>query len=180
MVKFETNGARMKQVNVMSLKSVNVFVIALSLVFIIFGVKRIVEGVNYLDNKALVFGIILVVFGLVFYPVMKISGKRSQQNADNESSSNNTVREIFEFTASEITIEAIGQNEISSTNKLSYQNLLKIVETEKYFYVFITAQQAYVIPKTSLIEGSFNELIGYLNQNFSKINATHKTITYSN
>lgn len=98
--------------------------------------------------------------GLVLYLVLNANIKQlAQKNYVNR----------FEFNDETLDIATMQNDEVIATYKLHYNEIVKVKETEKYYFVYIAKFSAYIISKENLTEDEKNKINKLL-----KISNQHK------
>ena len=87
--------------------------------------------------------------GLVLYLVLNANIKQpAQKNYVNR----------FEFNDETLDIATMQHDEVIATYKLHYNEIVKVKETEKYYFVYIAKFSAYIISKENLTEDEKNKI----------------------
>ena len=98
--------------------------------------------------------------GLVLYLVLDANIKQpAQKNYVNR----------FEFNDETLDIATMRHDEVIAAYKLHYNEIVKVKETEKYYFVYIAKFSAYIISKENLTEDEKNKINKLL-----KISNQHK------
>lgn len=98
--------------------------------------------------------------GLVLYLVLNANIRQlAQKNYVNR----------FEFNDETLDISTMQHDEVIATYKLHYNEIVKVKETEKYYFVYIAKFSAYIISKENLTEDEKNKINKLL-----KISNQHK------
>lgn len=137
---------------------------ALLTVFIIaFGVAGIVFREDSSDFAA---GIGLIVLGVLVTPIGYFLSRFLQKRIDNSATyiSDNT-EEIYTFDEQYITLTQTMGDVFTSTLKARYSYIYKAIEDNNYFYLYISKMQSHVIDKSSITQGTLEEVTALLKTN---------------
>lgn len=133
--------------------------------FISFGAILILTKKNNSDFRA---GVGLIVFGVVIgllclgYWLTLFSRKGIVKSA--KYISNNT-EEVYTFDEEYITITQTQSDVFMSTLKAKYSFIYKASENNNYFYIYISKIQNYIIDKSSITQGTLEEVTMLLKTN---------------
>ncbi len=165
MVIFKTNlnTETTKQLNKFSLKNLWWAMLILSVLFVLIGV---LGGFVFPEDGAdMVFGIVMISFGVLFTPAVWLLARLFQRNLDKSATyiAGNTEET---YTFSENGIEILQVNEqFRSWTSAKFPYLYKVNETATHYFLYISKAQCHVIPKAALTEGSLEELNALLSFN---------------
>ncbi|MDE6667401.1 MAG: YcxB family protein [Clostridia bacterium] len=143
-------------------KSVWIFV-AISAVFIVAGILFIVFTDSFFDDDGLLsldvlIGIILILSGIILFPIFLYSVKHSQKNANSTMSIlSDQTYSVFTFDENQLTISQKKGDTFEAFTKAKYDYLFKVVETKTNYFLYISSAQCHVIDKASLTQGSLDE-----------------------
>lgn len=143
-------------------KSLWLFILA-GLALAAVGAWKIVLREDYAD---LVIGIVLLVAGILFTPLMYLLSSVVQNRVDKTTTYiSSDTEEVFTFDDRYITVTQTKGDEFMSTTKAKYSYIYKAYEDEKYYYLYISKVQSHVIDKTSITQGTLDELDALLKTN---------------
>lgn len=165
MVEFRSgfNSNKSKVLNKIALRRMWWLFSILSCVFILLGVLGIVFRE---DTSDLIFGIVMIIVGVLFTPLVIGLSFFVQKKLDKTMPilSNDTI-ETFTFEEDHLTITLIKGNEYESCCKAKYSYLYKAVEYKDCYVLYISKMQSHVIEKASLTQGTLGEMNTYLINN---------------
>lgn len=73
------------------------------------------------------------------------------------------LRSKYSFLEDEIDyFELTNENEVRGSAKIKYSQIVKVVETNKYFFVYVSSIQAHILQKGGMTKGSAIELSNFL------------------
>ena len=118
------------------------------------------------DDGDLYFGIFMISFGVLFTP-MTLLITILLQKSENKSSTvlSSETEEVLFFDADKITITQQKGDEFTSVTTAKYSYLYKVIENKQYYFLYISKMQSHVVDKTSLVQGTLDELNFYLMSN---------------
>ena len=134
-----------------------------SLLFIVIGIFGIVlPG----DNSDIVFGVVMLVFGVLFTPICLLLTKLLQKNYNKSMHvlSPDTV-ETYQFFPDRLIITQRKGEEYEATTTAKYSYLYKVEETGTHYFMKISKAQMHVVKKSDLTQGTIGELNGILASN---------------
>ena len=79
----------------------------------------------------------------------------------------NLTEQYFTFTQDGISLR-IRMNEHTADYEIPYKQILKIFETKQNFYIYIGKQQALILNKNDIDEGTIDELSGLFRKGAGK------------
>lgn len=130
--------------------------VLLSVVFILIGVVGIAFGE---DEADLVYGIIMLSFGVLFTPLVWGLTKILQKRLDKSMSIMSADTEaVFLFDENKITIEQIKGEEYYAKTVMNYGCLYKVTEDRDAYFLYISKMQSHVVQKSALTRGTLKEL----------------------
>ena len=154
MIKFRTvfDENSVKQLSKHTLKKQLWIYIVLSVALLLIGVFNYSVGEKEI-------GLFLIIFGLIFVPILLLTVKFSQRKVNETMSilSGETV-EIYEFNEEGISIQTNKGEEYFSLITAKYGYLYKVEETETNYFLYISKLQSHIVDKRFLIEGSIEQL----------------------
>lgn len=115
------------------------------------------------DDLGLPFSIPVMVIG-VFMPVFYVWWTRyiSDRIAKNSLLIKNETVQIFRFSQDMIMTNESSRYVIAKDTRISYEAIMKVVEKEDAFYLFVDKTQAYIIDAKGFTAGSRKELHDFL------------------
>jgi hypothetical protein len=132
--------------------------------FIVLPLFFIFTGVLYVaypesESFDIGLGIFLIAFGVLFLPLVYLSGKALQKKL-NKSMKLMSVEttNYFRFDGDKIYQETNLGEDHKSTAEFNYNLLHKAYETKSHFFMYISMQQAHVLPKKDITAGTPEEL----------------------
>lgn len=128
----------------------------LSLMIIASGIIGIVSQE---DSSDFVSGIGLIVFGILLTPLgylLSRFGRKLNDKATIYISSD--TEEIYTFDEQYITITQTKGDEFFATAKTKYSYIYKAYEDKNYYYLYTSKIQSHVIDKSSITQGTLEEL----------------------
>lgn len=135
----------------------------LSALMIALGVVGIVLREDSADFGA---GVALIVFGVLITPLgyllTRVLQKRNDKSTVYISSD---TEEVFTFDEQYITVTQTKGDEFFATTKAKYTYLYKAYEDSGFYYLYISKMQSHVIDKSSLTQGTLQELNALLRAN---------------
>lgn len=144
-----------------------------SLIFIGIGVLGILTPEDMSD---IVFGVIMIVFGALFTPLVLLITKSTQKKLDKSMPilSADTI-ETFQFYPDKLVIIQRKGEEFEAVTTAKYSYLYKVEETPTHYFLKISKMQSHVVNKANLTQGTIEELnnILYANLGASFIHAKH-------
>ncbi len=137
--------------------------VLLSVLLIVLGVVGIVYREDSSDFAA---GIGLIVLGVLITPLCYLLSRFLQKYIDKSATyiSDNT-EEIYTFDEQYITLTQTMGDVFTSTFKGRYSYIYKAREDKNYFYLYISKIQSHVIDKSSIVQGSLEEVTALLKTN---------------
>lgn len=107
----------------------------------------------------LIFGIVLLIVGVLYYPMTKWVAKR-YQNKINKTMSllSGETEEVFKFDDEKIFIYTTKGEDYRSAVETNYKYINNIVETNDHYLLYVSKVQCHVLDKKDLVSGSFEEL----------------------
>ena len=111
------------------------------------------------DTSDIVLGTLLIVFGLVFEPLVKLISRSMQKRLNKSMNilSPDTVQ-IFQFYPDKLVITQRKGDEYEALTTAKYSYLYKVEETVSYYFLYISKSQSHVVNKADLVQGSLAEL----------------------
>lgn len=118
------------------------------------------------DNSDFAAGIGLIVFGVLVTPLGYLLSRFLQKRIDKSATyiSDNT-EEIYTFDEQCITLTQTMGDVFTSTLKARYSYIYKAREDNNYLYLYISKMQSHVIDKSSITQGTLEEVTSLLKTN---------------
>lgn len=183
MVKFETvfNRETTKSLNKAAFKKYFWLFLVLSTLLILMGIMGIVEGITYPEEGDLAYGIFMLAFGVLFFPLVYVLTHFLQKNVDKTMNLlSDETKESYVFTQDKIYVNTVQANDYSANVVASYKYLYKIIEDKNTIYLYISKMQSHVIQKKYLTEGSLEELTKFFETNFNTVKYKRDCTIFSN
>jgi len=126
------------------------------LLFVFIGVLSFVSPETDSDKS---FGIFMIVFGVLFFPLVYLLSKVFQKILNNSTKSMSAETFMyFRFNENKIYQESNRGEEYKATYECSYTLLYKAYETKSHFFMYISRMQTFIIPKKDIVTGTPEEL----------------------
>ncbi len=165
MVEFRSklDGDKSKALNNMAFKKVLWLFALLSLLMIAIGAA----GIALKEDEAdVVSGIVLIVFGVLITPLGYLLTRILQKRVDKSTVYiSSDTEEIYTFDEQYITVTQTKGDEFFATTKAKYSYIHKAYEDKNYYYLYISKMQSHVIDKSSITQGTLDELEALLRSN---------------
>lgn len=150
-----------KALNKVSLKRLSILLIIVSLVFILFGIMNI-------SDDDLYGGIIWIVVGILYIPLVMLLTKLIQKRSNKTMSLISVeTKERYQFDNEYIVISQQKGEDFFSETKAKYNYLYKAIESDNEFVLYISNVQAHIVPKNKIVEGTVEELRDILKNNLN-------------
>lgn len=163
MVEFRTrwNNAKTRAIFKNSVRQTWWIVAIMSLIFVVFGIIGIVFREDMSDLEA---GIMFIVVGVFFTPIvyiisflaLKFSIGRGMSYISDKSN------DIYTFDDDHMTVTQVKEGMFTATINANYAYISKAIEDDEYFYLYLSKNQCYVIDKSSVTQGSPDEVTALL------------------
>ena len=152
--KFDDNVT--KNLNNHTFKKLWWMFVLFSAIFIFLGVIGILFRE---DNEDLTYGIFMIVFGLLFTPLVFLITKFMQKklNKSMHVLSSNTI-ETYQFYPDKLVIIQRKWDEYESITNANYSYLYKVEETRDCYFLRISKMQSHVVNKADITQGTIEEL----------------------
>lgn len=140
------------------------WVLALSsALFILIGVIGILLMEDIGD---MAFGIFFIAVGVCLAPLVLLITKITQKKVNKTASFiSNDTDEIYTFDTDHFTVMQRKADIFNSNIDAKYSYLFKVIENKTHYFMYISKMQCYVIDKTSLTQGTLEELNTILKNN---------------
>ena len=127
------------------------------------GIFIVVLAEDYSDTVA---GIILISFGVLFAPLVKLLTNLIQKRMNKSMNilSSDTVQ-VYQFFPDKLVITQRKGDEYEATTTAKYSYLYKVGETATTYFLFVSKMQSHVVNKSDLTQGTLEELNGILYTN---------------
>lgn len=151
-----------KALNKASFKKLTILMLVVSLIFILLGIMNIF-------NDNLVGGLIWIIVGILYMPLVILLTKINQKRINKTLSILSVeTKERYEFNNEFILIQQQKGEDYSCETKAKYNYIFQALETNNDFILYISNVQAHVVPKNKIIEGSVEELREILSNNLKE------------
>lgn len=173
MVEFKTkfNDANVQSAAKFQIKKFIWLFILMSLIFVVIGIVCILTSDGWFDADGLIstkclMGIIFITVGLLLPIIFYGAFKHSQKNLNKMTSLISEETFItYTFDENEITISEKKGEVFESFTRVKYVCLFNASENNTHYILYLAKMQYYYIDKTSLTQGTLEELNGYLIKN---------------
>ena len=138
--------------------------------FVVFSVIFILTGVVGLilpeDESDKVFGVVMIVIGILFTPLCFLFTKLLQKNIDKSMSIlSNETTEIYQFYQDKLVISQSKGEDFEAVTTAKYSYLYQVEETSTHYFLKISKMQSHVVNKANLTQGTIEELNAILYAN---------------
>ena len=124
-----------------------------TVVFIGFGISDIIL------TDSVAYGIVLIVIGVLFFPMTWLFTIWLQNRLDKSSKMLNAkIGTYYKFGEKIYQETCCDEATMKSTTECNYSLLYKAYETQSHFFIFISKMQAHVLPKCDFTNGTPEEL----------------------
>lgn len=135
----------------------------LTVLLIVIGIVGIALKQDASDVAA---GIGLIVLGVLITPLGYLLSRFLQKRIDKSATYiSDSTEEIYTFDEKYITLTQTMGDVFSSTLKARYSYIYKASEVNSYFYLYISKTQSHVIDKSSITQGTLEEVTSLLKTN---------------
>ncbi len=118
------------------------------------------------DESEYPFAVVMIVFGLIFAPLMWLLSRNSQKQINKSASLiSNETEQIYQFFDDKVIVYQSKGEDFKSTAEIKYNCFFKVIETPTHYFLYISHAQAHVIVKNHLVEGNLEELNHILSNN---------------
>ncbi|MGN1076900.1 MAG: YcxB family protein [Candidatus Gallimonas sp.] len=165
MVEFRSklDGSKSRALNNRTFKKLLWMYVLLTVLLIVLGVVGIVLKEDSSDFAA---GIGLIVLGVLITPLGYLLSRFLQKRFDKSATYiSDDTEEIYQFDEQFITLTQTMGDVFTSTLKARYSYLYKAREDNRCFYLYISKMQSHVIDKSSITQGSLEEVTALLKTN---------------
>lgn len=140
--------------------------------YVLFTAMFIFIGITSLPSS---YGIIMIVFGVLFFPLCILLTKIMGKHANNSKLiSNETVTMFkFEFDSDLFVIDQSKGENYRSVTQLNYSLLDRIYENKNNIFLFVSPMVSHIIPKKDIEPADIEKLTSYL-----KLKLDYKYIKY--
>ncbi len=116
----------------------------------------------------LIFGIVLLIVGVCYYPLTKWFAKKYQNKIDSSMSIlSSETEEVYKFDEDKLFIFVTKGEDYRSAVETNYKYINNIVETDEHYFLYISKIQCHVLNKKDLVSGSLEELNKIFEKHFS-------------
>lgn len=165
MVEFRSklDGSKSRAFNIKTFKKILWLYALLTVFLIVFGVINILFRE---DGADFVGGVFLIVFGVLITPIGFLLTLFLQKRNDKASTYiSEETKEVYTFNEQYITLTQTRGDVFTTTLKAKYSYIYKASEDNKYFYLYISKMQSHVIDKSSITQGTLEEVTMLLKTN---------------
>ncbi len=158
MVEFKSklDSSKTTALNNRTFKKLLWFYALLSLILIVMGVLCVVLKE---DNSDFASGIGLIVFGVLITPIGYLLTRVLQKRLDKSTVFiSPDTEEVYTFDEQYITVTQTKGDVFFATTKAKYSYIYKAYEDKNYYYLYISKIQSHVIDKSSITQGTLDEL----------------------
>ncbi len=163
MIKFETkfNSDATKQLNSFTMKKIWWLYLLFTLLFVLLGTLNLIG-----DEPDLIFGIVMIAVGVAFTPACIGLTFLMQKKLNKTMSilSEDTV-ETYVFDEEKFSIKQEKGEDYKAITVAKYSYFNKVISTPTHYMLYLSASQCHVLPKSSLVEGSLEDLNRIFNAN---------------
>ncbi|MBR4745741.1 MAG: YcxB family protein [Clostridia bacterium] len=128
-----------------------IFTLILCIVVVACGIVEIVL-------KDYAFGIFCTVFGTAFFPIILYIQKLTTKKTVKMISQGGMVKNVYEFDDKGVTVVTYRGETKAGESVVAYEDLYRIEERDKYYYIYVANNQAFIVDKSSFTEGTSSEL----------------------
>lgn len=131
---------------------------------------------NFEEDKAtaisdLIFAIVLLGVGFAYYPLTKWFAKKYQNKVNKTMSLlSKETEEVFKFDEDKIFMFTTKGDDYRSAVETNYKYINNIVETEEYYFLYVSKVQCHVLKKKDLVSGTLEELNKIFEKHFTPEN----------
>lgn len=168
MVEFrcKLNGSKSRALNNKTFKKLWWLYAILAVFIIACGILGIVKRE---DNSDFFAGVFLIVLGVLITPLGYLFTMFLQKRNDKATIYiSDETEEVYTFDEQYITITQTRSDIFSATLKAKYSYIYKAVEDKNYYYLFVSKLQSHVIDKSSITQGSLQEMSALLKSNLGE------------
>lgn len=116
----------------------------------------------------LIFGVVLLVIGLCYYPLTKWFAKKYQNKINSTMSLlSKETEEVYKFDEDKVFIFTTKGEDYRSAVETNYKYINNIVETSEHYFLYISKIQCHVLNKKDIVSGSIEELNQIFEKHFS-------------
>ncbi len=138
----------------------------LGLLYLAIAIDDMKLGEDYIGS--FVAGVLLIVFGVLYYPFAKWITKHSQANANKSLILiSSETEETYKFDDDKLYIFTTKGEKFRSAIETTYDYICNIVEDDKYIFLFISKTQCHVVSKSDITSGDIDELHNILKKYFT-------------
>lgn len=164
MVEFKSSfGQKADALSSYNMRKSRPALILLSAVVAVCGIIVAVLSIIENDLGGICLGVALFVGGAIFYPVVSALAKSAQKKLNDSMKlmADDTI-ETYRFFPEGFTEYTVKGDEYEAKVRSRYSCLYSAEETDKYYYLFISKNQMHIVLKSSITEGTLDEMNGYL------------------
>lgn len=154
MVKFNTvfDASVTREANKHQHKKMAWVYVVFTALFVLLGVMDVLDGY-------LVSGIVWIVFGVGFYPLVLLFTKLLQKGMNKSMSvMSEETHEEYQFYEDHVVIIQTKGEDFKGTTEAKYNYFYQAVETKTHYLLYISKTQVHVIDKSKITEGTLEEM----------------------
>jgi hypothetical protein len=158
MVKFEStlSNERSKELNQFAFKRLWWLMLLCSLLFILFGVLAVMQPDDPVDKSV---GIILIVFGIGYAPIVWLVTRLRQKRYDRSMSiMSDETHEVYTFDEHHFTISQVKGLEYEANIDAAYTYFYKVIKTDDAYLFYVSMGHTHIVPRSTMTEGTTEEL----------------------
>lgn len=164
--RFKFDSSTTAALNKNTFKKMWWFFLLFSLIFVGLGALSVAAPE---DKGDLIYGIIMITFGVLFTPLVLLLTKIMQKSLDKSMSiMSSDTESIFTFEENKVTIEQIKGEDYYAKTVTSYNYFYKVTEDANTYFLYISKMQSHVVHKNALTQGTLEELNSYLQKNLGE------------
>lgn len=154
---YEYGSKEMKEAsNFMFGKYLTIFKIVLP---ILISLSYIIKYIETRDVKQL---LVMALFLVFVYILLFFSSKCSTKFAINNNKNVLGMRINIQFTDSKISVKTKKENNFETSLEYEWKMICKISQNNSFYFVYLSKNRAYTIPKGSCINGNESEFVSFV------------------
>ena len=153
MIKVETklNAETAKKLNKRGLKNLTWVIVLFVALFLFLGIAELIA-----DD---LWGWFYIVIAALFFPLVLLFTKIFQKAISKSANFlSEETSEVYTFDTEYFILEQTREGMFHTTLQANYSYLFKVIEDKDAWFLYISNQQAHVVPKTDIKEGTVEEL----------------------
>lgn len=172
-VKTKFDEEKIKAIQELQFKKTRKLFLTLSIIIVLLGLLYLAIAID--DKKlgeeyvgSLVVSIMLIVFGVAYYPFAKWLTKYSQSNVNKSLMLiSSDTEETYKFDEDKLYIFTVKGEKYRSATETTYDYICNVVENDTFIYLFISKTQCHVVSKKDIASGDIDELHTILKKHFN-------------